>query len=256
MAYQTLLAAMSPHTLTVTLNRPARHNALNDAMLGELHAALDAAERSPDCRMFVVQGGGGVFCTGMDLAEAAGELGTAGPTPDRAQFFRLLRRFTASPRVVVSIVDGRAEAGGVGLAAASDFVFASERASFGLPEALWGLLPSSVLPFLVRRTGSRIAYSMTLSTLPIDARKAEQVGLVDVAAGDPTLPLQRLASRVTRLDPATIAAAKRAFGRLTPISDEIEAAALRELDELFASGPVRRALAELAGPRGSLPWER
>jgi polyketide biosynthesis enoyl-CoA hydratase PksH len=255
MPYETLLATISPHALTVTMNRPSRQNALNDTMLCELHAALDAAERAPGCRMFVLQGTSGLFCTGMDLEEAAGELpGDAGE--DRARFFQLLRRFTTSPRVVVSIVDGRAEAGGVGLAAASDFVFASERARFGLPEALWGLLPSSVLPFLLRRTGVRVAFGMTLSTLPLDARKAEHVGLVDAVADDPASLLQRLAARVTKLDPSTIAAAKRSFGRLAPISYEVEAAALRELDELFASPFVRRSLAELTGPRRSFPWER
>lgn len=255
MAYDTILAAASPDTLTVTLHRPARRNALSDAMLRELHAALDAAERSPDCRLFVLRGTGGAFCAGMDLEEAAGALG-AGEERRGAPFFGLLRRFTASRCVVVALVDGPAEGGGVGLAAASDFVFASERARFGLPEALWGLLPSSVLPFLLRRTGFRAAYAMTLSTLPLDAREAERAGLVDAVAADPALPLQRLAARVTKLDPTTIAGAKRAFGRLAPISDEVEAAALRELDALLESAPVRRALAGLAGPRRSWPWER
>lgn len=255
MAYDTILATTSPHALMVTLNRPLRQNALNDTMIGELHAALDAAERSPGCRMFVLKGASGVFCTGMDLEDAASEPGAGSPKRG-AQFFRLLRRFTSSPRVVVSLVDGRVEGGGVGLAAASDFVFASERARFGLPEALWGLLPSSVLPFLLRRTGFRTAYAMTLSTLPIDARKAEQVGLVDAVADDPALPLHRLASRITKLEEATIIAAKRSFGQLVPISEEVEAAALRELDDLFASALVQRAIAEFTGPRRSFPWER
>lgn len=255
MTSETIRMATSPYALTVTLHRPSRHNALNDTMIRELHAALDAAERAPDCRMFVLQGAGGVFCTGMDLEDAASELGS-GATHRAAPFFQLLRRFTTSPRVVVSIIDGRVEGGGVGLAAASDFAFASERARFGLPEALWGLLPSSVLPFLLRRTGLRTAYAMTLSTLPIDARKAEQAGLVDAIDDEPARPLQQLAARVTKLDPATIVAAKRSFARLAPISEEVEAAALRELDELFASPFVQRAIARFIGPERSFPWER
>src|SRR4051794_9928286 len=184
MVSETILVARSAHALTVTLHRPSRHNALNDATIRDLHGALDAAERALDCRMFVLQGIGDAFCTGMDLEDAAADLGRR-VSNRAAPFFRLLRRFTESSCVVVSIVDGRAEGGGVGLAAASDFVFASARARFGLPEALWGLLPSSVLPFLLRRTGVRTAYAMTLSTLPIDARKAEQAGLVDAVGDDP-----------------------------------------------------------------------
>jgi hypothetical protein len=61
---------------------------------------------------------------------------------------------------------------------------------------------------------------------------------------------------VSKLDPETIARAKRSFGRLVPISDEVEAAALRELDDLFASAHVQRAIAGFTGPARSFPWER
>jgi len=253
MAYDTLLAAHSPHALAITLHRPSRRNALDDTMLGELHAALDAAEGCPDCRLLVLRGAGGVFCTGMDLEDAAHEIGQPA-TARGASFFRLLRRFTTSSRVVVAIVDGRADGGGVGLAAACDFVFASERARFALPEALWGLVPSSVLPFLVRRA-PRLGYSMMLSTLPVEARAAERAGLVDAVADDPEPLLHRLASRVTRLAPETIAAAKHSFARLAPIGDDIEAAALRDLDEQLGSPLVQRAIARFTGSRWSLPWE-
>lgn len=255
MGHDTILVASSPRQLTVTLHRPSRQNALSDTTIRELHAALDEAEQAPDCRMVVVQGAPGVFCSGMDLDDAAAEFGRS-TSRRAAPFFQLLRRFTTSPRVIVSIVDGRAEGGGVGLAAASDFVFASKRASFGLPEALWGLLPSSVLPFLLRRTGPQTAYAMTLSTLPIDAHKAEQIGLADVVVDDPARASRRLAARVTKLEPATVIAAKRAFARLAPISEEVEAAALREHDELFESAFVQRAIARFTGPERSFPWER
>lgn len=254
MAWQTILAAASAHTLTVTLDRPSRRNALNDSMIAELHAALDDAERSTQCRLLVIHGANGVFCTGMDLEDAAAELDAS--THRGAAFFQLLRRFTASSRVVVSIVDGRVEGGGVGLVAASDFAFATERSRFGLPEALWGLLPCSVLPFLLRRVGFQRAYAMTLSTLPVSAREAKKIGLIDEIADDPTVPLQRLASRVTKLDETTVLAAKRYFARLSPITDEVETTALNELDALFASSFVQQAIAGFTGPRRSLPWER
>lgn len=250
MACQTIHAAPSAHALTVTLDRPSRQNALSDAMIAELHDALDAAERSS--RLFVIRGSDGVFCGGMDLEDAAGD----GSKHRGAEFFRLLRRFTTTSCIVVSLVDGRADGGGVGLAAASDFVFASERSRFGLPEALWGLLPCALLPFLLRRVGFQAAYAMTLSTLPMTARKAEQIGLVDEVADDPASPLQRLASRVTKLEGSTIAAAKGYFVRLAPITAETETAALDELDGLFDSAFVQQAIAGFTGPRRSFPWER
>jgi polyketide biosynthesis enoyl-CoA hydratase PksH len=251
--YRTLLVTTTTHAVVTTMHRPSRQNALDDVMLEELHDALDTAERAPGCRALVLAGEGGVFCTGMDLEAAASE--TGGAAPSRARFFRLLRRFTTSPRVVVSLVDGRCDGGGVGLAAASDFVFASPRARFGLPEALWGLRPISVLPFLVRRVGLQLAYAMTLGTLPIDARQAEQRGLVDALADDPTIPLARLTARLAKIDPHTTGAIKQGFAARTPITDEMEAEALRELDAMFASPAVVHAFAAMAGPRRRFPWE-
>jgi len=97
---------------------------------------------------------------------------------------------------------------------------------------------------------------MTLSTLPVSARRAEAIGLVDEIADDPAVPLQRLASRVTKLDETTLLAAKRYFARLSPITDEAETVALNELDALFASPFVQQALAGFTSSRRSLPWER
>jgi polyketide biosynthesis enoyl-CoA hydratase PksH len=256
MAYETLLVATSSQTLTVTLNRPKHHNALTDAMLEELHAVLDAAEDLPGCRLISIQGAKGVFCNGMDLEDTGSLQAGSNPSPKSARFFNLLKRLTTIDKVIVSLVDGRAVGGGVGLVAASDFVFASERVQFSLPEALWGLLPCSVAPFLIRRVGFRAAYAMTLSTMPITAGSAERLGLVDEVCSDPTIPLQRLLLRIAKLDLTTIAAAKRYFARLVPISQEIEAAALTEFENLFSSESVQLALARFNNPQRSFPWER
>lgn len=255
MSYQTIEVTVADHVLTATMRRPARKNTLGDLSLEELHSALDEAECSSAIRALVLQGSDGVFSAGMDLEEASDELDDGGRA-GRARFFRLLRRFSESRCLVVCAVDGRADGGGVGLVAACDFVFASERSRFALPEALWGLRPTSVLPFLVRRVGFQLAYTMTLSTLPIDARKAERAGLVDELAEPPYSALQRLLARVARLPPDSIASTKRALAPLSPIGADTEAAVLRELDELFASAQVQRTLAAYSGPDRRLPWER
>ncbi len=255
MPYDTLEVSASERVLTATLHRPERGNALDDLMLEELHEVLDEAEASPTVQALVLQGGDGVFCAGLDLEAAAGEVGDAGRA-SRARFFRLLRRFTESPRLVITVIDGRADGGGVGLVAASDFAFASERSRFALPEALWGLRPTSVLPFLLRRCGFRLAYTMTLSTLPIDARRAERAGLIDELCDPPQQALQRLLARVSRLAPGTLAMCKRALAPLAPIDADTEAAVRRELDELFTSEEVQRALSAYSGPTRRLPWER
>lgn len=262
MTFQTLRVVADPDVLWVTLDRPDQQNAINGRMLGELGEALELAERSPDCRMVVLAGSGGVFCSGMDFADAtrSGVTGTGPDTEDLArrggtEFFGLLERLTAVPRVVVANVDGRVTGGGVGIAAASDLVYASSRSTFGLPEALWGLLPCSVLPFLVRRTGLQPARAMTLSTLPVPAGRACQIGLVDEVADDAEAALRRLRVRLGRLDPATIGDAKSYLARLAPWPVELERLAVDEFTRLMSSPQVQQRLAGFV-ERQAFPWEQ
>lgn len=245
---ETIATDKEPGLLRVVLRR----SSIDGALLSDLQDALDVAERSRECRVILLQGEGGVFCTGMDLDEAARQ-----PLDEHtgAAFMGLLKRFTSIPRAVVSCVDGRAMGGGVGLVAASDFVFATERSQFVLPEALWGLLPCCVLPFLIRRTGFQTAYTMTLSTQPVGAREAERFHLVDQVTDKPEPVLRRLLFRLARLDPVTIADLKRYCGQLWTLSEETEALALDEFSRLLASPLVRRRIGAYATGR-TLPWER
>ncbi|GAA4092728.1 enoyl-CoA hydratase-related protein [Nonomuraea soli] len=224
---------------------------IDGAAIKEMHAALDEAENSPECRIFVLQGGDGVFCTGMDLEQAA----TGDAKDGGADFFGLLKRFTTTPRAVVAQVDGRVAGGGVGLAAASDFVYASERSTFSLPEALWGLLPCCVLPFLIRRAGFQKAYTMTFSTQPVSAAEAERFQLVDEVTADPGAVIKRLAYRLTKLDESVIGDMKRYFRDLWIISDAVEEKAVGEFGRLMSTPEVRQRLSDYATEK-RFPWER
>lgn len=234
-------------TMRHRLGRPT----VDDRVVKEIGAALDEAERVPGCRILLLEGGDGVFCTGMDLEEAAG-----GDVADGGRaFYGLLRRFTETPVTVVARVDGRAAGGGVGLAAASDFVFASERSTFSLPEALWGLLPCCVLPFLIRRTGFQKAYAMTLSTQPVSAAEAAAFHLVDEVSDDPEALVRRLAYRLTKLDRAVVTDMKRYFRELWILSDETERVAVKEFGRLMSSPEVHQRLVDYATEK-RFPWER
>jgi polyketide biosynthesis enoyl-CoA hydratase PksH len=240
------LTLPTPEVVQVTLSRPT----IDATLIRELHEALDAAERAPDCRMVVLQGADGTFCTGMDFAEALGDA-----DHDGTEFFGLLRRFTTVPRTVVSIVDGQVAAGGVGLVAASDLVYATGRSTFALPEALWGLLPCAVLPFLIRRVGFQKAYAMALSTLPVSAAEAAACQLVDAVADQPSVPLRRLTYRLTKLDGSIVGDMKRYAGRLWPVPEEVGQLAVDEFARLVGSPAVQRRMADFATHR-RMPWER
>jgi len=242
----------------VSLETPDGRNAIDDGLIDRLSRALDDATADPDCRVVVVEGSDGVFSTGMDLVHAGGET-TSGRGGDDAAgtggaFFDLLDRFTTVPLVVVSAVDGTVAGGGVGVVAASDLVFASERSTFALPEALWGLLPCCVLPFLARRVGFQRAYAMTLTTQPVDAAAAQAAGLADDVRADPAIAVRQLAFRAGKLGTDTIGSLKSYARTLHPITPGTRDAAVTELGRLMDLPTVRGNLAAFA-EHGRFPWQ-
>jgi len=239
--------------LRVSLDR----HGIDGALLAELHGVLDLAERSPECRLVVIEGSGGVFCTGMDLDAAALSGASSDELASRGgeEFLGLLTRITTVPRAIVSVVDGRVVGGGVGIAAASDLVYATSRSTFGLPEALWGLLPCCVLPFLIRRVGFQTAHAMTLSTLPVAAERAHRLQLVDELADDVEPLLRRLRARLSKLDGSTISDLKAYQRRMWFLSEDMERAAVAEFTRLMSAPSVRARISAYATDQ-ILPWER
>jgi polyketide biosynthesis enoyl-CoA hydratase PksH len=255
--YETLRAHAESETLCVTLDRPEEQNAINGTMVEELHAVLDEAEDSPECRLVVLQGANGVFCAGMDFAAAGtqDELSSEVSARDAAEtFIDLLGRLTEFPKVVLARVDGRVAGGGVGLVAASDLAYASERSTFGLPEALWGLLPCCVLPFLIRRAGFQPAYAMALSTLPMTAAEARESRLVDAVTDDADEVIGRLRQRLTRMDGSTVGDLKTYARRMWFLSEQMERTAVEEFSRLMTTPAVRERISALVAGQ-SLPWE-
>ena len=236
---------------------------ISNAMLADLHAALDAVERTTECRVVVVEGTDAVFCAGMDFADDSGTgTGTGTGDADSARaFFRLLRRLTETPHTVLAKVVGRASGGGVGIAAACDLVIAGPDAVFSLPELLWGLLPCCVLPFLIRRIGFQSAYAMTLTTQPVTAEAAKLTRLADEVAADPEQLIRRIAFRSVRLTESALRDAKRYCATLAthatvaPITTDVEDRAVTELARLLGTPEARAAMGAFA-QRQEFPWHR
>ncbi|GGU32373.1 enoyl-CoA hydratase-related protein [Lentzea flava] len=221
----------------VILDRPARRNSIDDELLGELSAALTAAEAAPDCRVFVISALGEDFCAGMDLSAShedhAGE--------DELPYWTLLRRLASSSLVTVSLVDGAATAGGVGLAAACDVVLAGARATFRLTEALFGLVPAMALPFVARRTGEQQAFTATLLATEFDAAEAVRIGLADRSGDSAEQLLRPLLVSLRRIDRGTVSALKSYRSSVFGWPEDLGAVAAGAfLDRLAAPGVRER----------------
>ncbi|MER5558820.1 enoyl-CoA hydratase [Streptomyces sp. CB01201] len=257
MTYSAIEVTRTGAVLRVTLARPDRGNTVDATLLADLDRALDEAESAAECRIVVLDARGSVFCNGLDMVEAAAPApgGPDGASLNGTAFFRLLRRFTQLSRTIVANVDGRVAGGGVGLVAACDLVHATERSTFSLPEALWGLLPCSVLPYLIRRTGFQTAYAMTLTTLPLTAAEAVERRLADEVSPDADPLVRRLVSRLTKVDGHVIGDAKRYFSSLHPITEQTERHAVDEFARLASAPGVRDGFARFAAA-GRYPWEK
>ena len=203
------------HLTTLTLNRPARRNALNFPLLESLKSAIEEAGRDPDLRVLVLRGAGPAFCSGMDLAESAAE-------PIRAiEMVRdaFLALATCS-LVTIALVHGAAVAGGGGLAAACDFVVMADDAKIGFPEAKRGLVAALVAALLRRQIREPDLRELLLLGELIPAGRAEKIGLAHrvVPASDLVTTAQTLARAIGEGGPGAIVETKALLGRLGPRS--------------------------------------
>jgi enoyl-CoA hydratase/carnithine racemase len=164
----------------ITINRPERRNAVNDAVVDAIAGRLAEAEASPGLRAVVLTGAGDkAFCAGGDLKPTSG--GTfdhdfSQPTTRSADLFRLAARFSLP---LVARVNGHCLAGGMGLLAMCDLAVASETALFGLPEVKVGVFPMQVLAVLQNLIPRRVLAELCLTGETISAAEAKAIGLVN-----------------------------------------------------------------------------
>ena len=146
----------------ITLNRPEKRNALNDALIAGLTSALDHAKDDEAIRAIVITGAGSDFCSGADLASlqkisGASVADNIDDARSLMELFILIRQVTVP---VVAAVRGRALAGGCGLASACDIVLASATARFGYPEVKIGFVPAMVMAILRRNISEKRAFEL------------------------------------------------------------------------------------------------
>lgn len=156
-------------------------NRLNPSFLGDFSSALKDLSNNSEAKFIVIRSKGRNFCLGMDLV--ALEEGEASIEPIVSavnDYTSLLSDIYHCEKTVVCLIDGPVKAGGMGITAACDVVLASEKASFELSEALIGLIPANVLPYLfMLRVPPQKARYLVLTSAQLNAEKALNIGLVD-----------------------------------------------------------------------------
>jgi len=175
-----VVVTLAGGVLTATLNRPDKRNAIDTAMIDALLATLERADLDAEVRVVAVRGAGRDFCAGMDLNEllASAEHTVEQNRQAALHFGGIFVRMRQIPKPVVALVQGRALAGGCGLATGCDLVLAAESAQFGYPEVQRGFVPAIVMTLLRRAVGEKVAFDLAATGRVLDATEAAAVGLV------------------------------------------------------------------------------
>jgi crotonobetainyl-CoA:carnitine CoA-transferase CaiB-like acyl-CoA transferase/enoyl-CoA hydratase/carnithine racemase len=211
----------------ITLNDPAKANALSRGMVAEIAEALAAVAADPEARIIVLDAVGKVFCAGADLSSDASDRGPAEQSQDA--FIGVLTSLWESPVPTICIVAGAARGGGKGLVASCDIVIASTKAHFGFPEVRLGVIPAMVsLPSLARMT-PRSALEFFLGGESFGAQRALEIGLVTVLA-----------------EPEALTEAAEGWIQRLGLAEPAALRATRQLVYAPPTGTYRQQLAELA----------
>ncbi|MBR9980261.1 MAG: enoyl-CoA hydratase/isomerase family protein [Desulfatitalea sp.] len=180
MTYNHITVATEQDITTITFNRPKALNALNSALLEEFSRAVSAVAADEDIRVLVLTGAGDkAFVAGADITELA-RLDTLKAKVFINRGLSIINALTQLPIPVIAAVNGFALGGGLEIAMACDFIYASEKAAFGQPEIKLGLIPGyGGTQRLPRIIGVGQAKELLLTGKMIPAAEALRLGIVN-----------------------------------------------------------------------------
>jgi len=215
------LSVQRPHAgvAVLQLSRPARLNAINDVMVGELIRTLAALGADSSVNAVVMTGAGRGFCSGIDMRDfGPGIPDTSAPAIDRLRFQEMMAALPQAvrdiPQPVIAAVNGPCVGAGLALCLAADIRICSTAATFGNAAILLGLSGAEMgmSYFLPRVVGTSVAADWMLTGRTVSAEEADRRGLVSelVAPGELLERALEIASRIAELAPLGVQLTKRA----------------------------------------------
>ena len=229
---------------TVTLNRPAIHNAFDETLIAKLTQTFVELDDERDVRVVVLAGAGRSFCAGADLnwMRRMAAFDHEENLRDATALAAMLRALYALSKPTIARVHGAAYGGGVGLIAACDIAIAVPEATFALTEAKLGLIPATIGPYVIEAIGARQARRYFLTAERFAAADALRIGLVHEVVDASQLD--------ARMD--GIIGALRAAGPFAQLECKalIRGVAHRPIDADVISGTAAHIAAVRASPEG------
>jgi enoyl-CoA hydratase/carnithine racemase len=227
-----ILCSIQDGIATLTLNRPEKRNAINQAMIASLTAHFNDLEQHRDVRVVVIRGAGKVFCAGRDLREM-GQQQSAEETT-RTGVVEVFQQLEALRHPTIAMVHSDALAGGCEMALHCDLRVAADVARFGMPLAHLGLMvPFELTCKLIEVIGTAFTKQFLLTAQPIDAIRAYEIGLVHqvVPATDLEQGTYTMARAIAGNAPLALQGIKTAIQRALSLHKQIAHADLDALIE-------------------------
>lgn len=235
-------------TATLTLDAPVNRNAINRALLEGISEGLTRASADDAVRSIVLTHTGTVFCAGADLKEQSPAGSAEGARPLGASAANtVIGALLTCPKPVLAAIHGHVRAGGMGFAAACDFVIAGPRASFGLTEVRIGVVAAMIAPVVLARIGDRTAADWLLRARTITPSEALSAGFVSHAiteAGDSVeATVEEILADLRKAAPAALASSKKIVNRRAlELMDAREEEMIELSGRFFASNDAKAGM--------------
>ena len=229
----------------LTMNRPERHNAFDDVLIGQLTEAFRSMEAEDGIRVIVLSGAGKSFSAGADLnwMKRMAGFSIEENRRDAMGLAALMRTIAHMRKPTVARIQGAAYGGGVGLVACCDIAVATQSATFSLSEARLGLIPAVISPYVVAAIGERAARRYFLTAERFEAAEAWRLGLIHEITPDETTLDEKLGEIVDALIACSPAAQREA-------KDLIRAVAGRPVTSELIQDTAERIAKVRASPEG------
>jgi len=207
------MRATAAGAVTVVINRPARKNAFDAALIAAMAEAFETLRGAEGVRVVFLRGASGTFSAGADLdwMRAAAEQSESDNREDAEALARMLKALWDLPMLTVALVEGAAIGGGAGLVAACDLAICTQAATFAFSEVRLGLIPAVISPYVVGAIGPRAARGLFATGASFSAAEALRIGLVNEVVADAAAlyaARTRIAADILACAPGAVADAK------------------------------------------------
>ena len=184
MEYETIEIHKEKDIVTIYLNRPEVHNAMNEQLMKELTICFKDISSDNSIRVIILSGKGKSFCAGADLnwMKSIAKYSMEENIEDSRLLLNLYETIYNCPKPVIGRVNGHAFGGGLGLFAVCDIVIAVPDCKFAFSEVKLGIIPSVISTYIVRKTGLANMRRLFITGERFDSNYAKEVGLIDFVA--------------------------------------------------------------------------